>query len=637
MGLRKQGLLSLLAMGIGMMFAQAQEPGWLSVVTDEVGLSNQSVFCISVADINNDGYPDLAVIKGGWSVTAENTIRLYLNVSGGDGKRQFIDITEGSGVNDRPDKSEPSRGTLVIALADVNNDGNIDLVRGNYYHRLSAFNDRGDRCEVLLGDGKGRFSLVANNGLHNLGLVNAIGMSFLDYDKDGNVDLFIANYSKDHDNNIWTPGYLMKGNGDGTFRDVTADAKIDQSEPMYGSTVVDWNNDGWPDIVTAPYCRTNGKLWRNNGDGTFTNVANEVGYNARYMPGDAGQSLCMWSNVPEDYDNDGDMDFFFSLVHGGAGSNEGRSAMVLNGGAQNGYKLTVNRDITVRKSPQSDHLGDYDASWFDLDNDGLMDLVMAQGYYRPATDRLYVFHQKPDHRLEDVTGLVQMIIPETNNLHLLEALDYDLDGDDDIIFCRDAAPQQMHLLRNEKGQDNNWVGFNLIAPEGVNRSCIGARIYVWSGGIQRMREIYAGRGNASGQQPFRMLFGLGDHKVDSVKIEWPDKGGSKTLIYNPEINRYHTVSKTGLGVNAQQERFRNSRLVLYPNPASEYVLMQLPDGKALLDILIVDVTGKQVLRSSYKNLHGPVYINIGNLPLGHYVLRAESVDGTVFYGAFVRQ
>jgi hypothetical protein len=76
-----------------------KKQGLLSVVTDDVGLSNQTVFCISVADINNDGYPDLAVIKGGWSVTAENTIRLYLNVSGGEGTRQFIDITEGSGVN----------------------------------------------------------------------------------------------------------------------------------------------------------------------------------------------------------------------------------------------------------------------------------------------------------------------------------------------------------------------------------------------------------------------------------------------------------------------------------------------------------------------------------------------------------
>src|SRR5690606_4100460 len=122
---------------------------------------------------------------------------------------------------------------------------------------------------------------------------------------------------------------------------------------------------------------------KNNGDGTFTDVAAAVGYNARYMAGDGGQTMCMWGNVPEDYDNDGDMDFFFNLVHGGAGANEGRSAVVVNGGAGNGYKLTPDRSLTERKWLQSSHLGDYDASWLDVDNDGLMDLVLSQGHYDP--------------------------------------------------------------------------------------------------------------------------------------------------------------------------------------------------------------------------------------------------------------
>ncbi len=632
--------LSLCAAGMGVVCAQAQEPGWLSVVTDEAGLSNQGVFCISVADINNDAYPDLAVIKGGWGTGAENTVRLYLNVADEtSGKRKFVDVTDGSGVNDRPGSTEPSRGTLVIALADVNNDGNIDLVRGNYYHRLGTFTDQGDRCEVLLGNGQGKFSLVANNGLHELGLVNAIGMSFLDYDKDGNIDLFIANYSKDHDNNIWTPGYLMKGNGDGTFTEVTAQAGINQTEPMYGSTVVDWNNDGWPDIVTAPYCRTNGKLWKNNGNGTFTNVASEVGYNARYMQGDGGQNLCMWSNVPEDYDNDGDMDFFFSLVHGGTGANEGRSAMALNGGAATGYKLTMNRDITQRKSPQSDHLGDYDASWFDLDNDGRMDLVMAQGYYRSNTDRLYVFHQKDPQNLVDATGAMGMIIPETNNLHLLEVLDYDLDGDDDIVLCRDAAPQQMHLLRNEVGQDNNWIGIRLVAPSGVNKSSIGARIYVWSGGVQRMREVYAGRGNASGQQPFMMLFGLGSNTVvDSMKVLWPDAQGSETVVRSPAINQYHGVTKNGLAVADKAGRDgRDAGLTLYPNPASGYVVVQLPADEQVRDIRMFDITGRELIYKSYGTVAGSVYFEYGHQAPGRYWLRLLTSDGGTRFASFVQQ
>ncbi len=622
--------------------AQTQTADWLSLVTDDVGLTGESIFCISVADINNDHYPDIVAVAGGWHRAAENGIRLYLNVadtsSDRPGARMFLNITEGSGVNVRPGSAEPTRGTIAVALADVNNDGNIDMVRGSYYHRLNTFTDQGDRCEVLLGDGAGKFNLVPGNGLHELGLVNVIGFSFLDYDKDGHIDLFIAPWSKDHDNNIWDPGYLMKGNGNGTFTHVSAQAGITTPEPMYGSTVIDWNNDGWPDIATAPYCRTNGQLWKNNGDGTFTNVAVQAGYNARYMPGDGGQALCMWSNVPEDYDNDGDMDFFFSLVHGGTGANEGRSAMALNGGAANGYKITMDRNITQRKSPQSDHLGDYDASWFDIDNDGKMDLAMAQGYYKPATDRLYVFRQQDAQNLIDITGDMDKIIPATNNLHLLEVMDYDLDGDDDIIYCRDASPQQMHLLRNEIGQDNNWIGVRLMAPEGVNKSCIGARIYVWSGGVQRMREVYAGRGNGSGQQPFLMLFGLGYNMVvDSVKIVWPDAEGSETVMKNPAVNQYHGVTKNGLVVENIQNEDKKRSLKIYPNPASGFILVQTDDNAIIKSVDIFDVAGRLMMSTgNYSHAEQTRYCGISDLTAGQYFIKATTETGSVRIKTFVK-
>ena len=621
--------------------ARAQQPGWLSLATGEAGLSGKSVFCISVADINNDHYPDLVVISGGWSTTAENGIRVYINVpdtsSGQGNRRMFADVTSVSGVNRKPGSAEPSRGTIAVALADINNDGNIDMVRGSYYHRLGTFTDRGDRCEVLLGDGTGRFTLVAGNGLHELGLVNVIGFSFLDYDKDGNIDLFIAPWSRDHDNDIWDLGYLMKGNGDGTFTHVSAQAGITIPEPMYGSSAVDWNNDGWPDIVTSPYCRTNGQLWKNNGNGTFTNVAAQAGYNARYMPGDGGQTLCMWSNAPEDYDNDGDMDFFFTLVHGGAGANEGRSAIALNGGAANGYRLTTDRGITERKPPQSDHLGDYDASWFDIDNDGLKDLVMTQGYYRPATDRLYVFRQKADHQLVDITPEIGMVIPETNDLHLLEVLDYDLDGDDDIIYCRDAAPQQIHLLRNEIGQDNSWTGVILRAPQGVNRSCIGARIYVWSGGVQHMREVYAGRGNASGQQPFAMLFGLGSQAaIDSITVVWPDAGGGRTTVHHPPVNRYLEITANGLAVEKLQGR-EETGLKVYPNPAKDFILMQLGNNEPVARVEVYDILGRQMAGSATcEKPEITCYYTVAHLPAGRYFLKVYTARGNVYTGSFVR-
>ncbi len=623
-----------------LLYGQASD--WLSLETDNLGLGNATAFNLYVSDINNDHYPDIVAVYGGWGTATENPLRVYLNVRdttpGSVNGRMFIDVTASSGVNAQPGGGV-SRGTLAVALADVNNDGNVDLVRGNYYHRLSSYTDLGDRCEVLLGDGRGGFILVPDNGLHELGLVNVMGFSFLDYDRDGNIDLFIAPWFKDYDKNLWDAGYLMKGNGDGTFRNVSVQAGITQQEPMYGSSVVDWNNDGWPDIATAPYCRTNGQLLKNNGDGTFTDVAGTIGYNARYMGGDNGQTMCMWGNAPEDYDNDGDMDFFFNLVHGGAGNNEGRSAIVVNGGASENYKLTPERSLTERKWLQSSHLGDYDASWLDVDNDGLMDLVMTQGYYDPPKDRLYVFRQGMDHHLTDITQELGLTGTAQRDVHRVEAVDYDLDGDDDILYCRNGAPRDIQMLENRIGQDNNWTAVQLRPPQGVNRSSIGARIYIWSGGVQRMREVYAGRGNGAGQQPFALLFGLGSHsRIDSVRVVWPDKAGSVTTVVDPPVNRYLEITGTGLSVAQTQMKEDAPLLQIYPNPAREYLLIGWGGDPVAGSFEVYDVHGRRVSEPGrYRLVSGTGYYSVKDLPPGHYILRGVTGKGQVFSRVFVKE
>jgi hypothetical protein len=614
-----------------------QTAGWLSLGTSQVGLEGKTAFCLYVADINNDWYPDLVMVDGGWGPTVQNTLRVYLNVqetsSGNGTRRVFVDVTDASGVNAKPGTTDASRGTLAVVLGDVNNDGNVDLIRGNYYHRLSDYVDQGDRCEVLLGDGQGHFRLVADNGLHALGLVNVMGFSLLDYDKDGNLDLFIAPWFKDYEMNVWDHGYLMRGKGDGTFSDVSVQAGITKLEPMYGSSVVDWNNDGWPDIATAPYCRTNGQLLKNNGDGTFSDVASLVGYNARYMPGDGGQTMCMWGNVPEDYDNDGDIDFFFNLVHGGANANEGRSTVVLNSGASGGYQLTPDRSLTERKWLQSTHLGDYDASWLDVDNDGLMDLVMTQGSYDPPRDRLYVFRQDAAHVLRDVTMELGLTGTAQRDVHRVEAVDYDLDGDEDILHCRVGVPRNLQFLQNDIGQSSNWTGVRLHAPVGVNGSSIGARVYIWSGGVQRMREVYAGRGNGGGQQPFSLLFGLGnDSRVDSLKVVWPDRRGTVTSILNPPVNEYLEVTVNGLKVAEKDPAYGGGEdpVILYPNPADDYLLIHWKGASGDVVLEVYDMLGRRIESKVYSSLSGTFYYPIRNLRKGQYILKGSSKAGPSF-------
>src|SRR5690606_2693161 len=237
--------------------------------------------------------------------------RIWLNVADESASnttgRKFIDITSQKQVNVVP----PDTGNHAncFTLADFNNDGHLDLVTGNFYYRVENYGLPNDRCQVFLGDGTGNFNWVPNNGLQDLDLINVRTLCALDYDKDGNLDLFIATWFKDYTANVFDHGRLLKGNGDGTFTEVTESAGIKNlKEPMYSAAAFDWNNDGFPDILTAPYCRTGGMVLRNDGAGGFTNVASSVGYDL-YKIGDR-QNACSFTITPEDVNNDGYMDAF---------------------------------------------------------------------------------------------------------------------------------------------------------------------------------------------------------------------------------------------------------------------------------------------------------------------------------------
>ncbi|MBK9248037.1 MAG: VCBS repeat-containing protein [Ignavibacteria bacterium] len=306
----------------------SQDKSWMADVTNQIGLNGVKGARVNMVDMNNDNYPDLfvQVELGAKLSTRARNMKIYMNQqdpsSTNPGKRVFVDVTDKSGVWVHPEIPDSSRVIDIALMADLNNDGNIDLVTGPYYDRLENFKFPEDRCEVLLGDGKGHFDLVPDNGLHELGLLNCAGMTFLDYDLDGVLDLYIATWFKDKNINGFMPDYLLHGNGDGTFTDMSKKSGISTVEfPMYGATAMDWNNDGWPDVLTSAYCRSGGSLWQNNKNGTFTDVAKTVGYTSQLVNGDVdglgARALCQWAVVPADFDNDGDIDILQAFVHGG--------------------------------------------------------------------------------------------------------------------------------------------------------------------------------------------------------------------------------------------------------------------------------------------------------------------------------
>jgi len=625
----------------------AQNTTWFKNVTDSVGLGSVTVFRIMVTDVNNDNYPDLIIVKGGATDYTKDAMRIFINVQDTNSlnplNRIFLDVTPISGVNDNVDPDSIGHRITNAVFADVNNDGNVDMITGNNTYNLETYNDNGDRGEVLLGDGTGKFTTVPNNGIHELGLNNPTGFSFLDYNKDGKLDLFEATFFLDYAGNVWNHGYLLKGNGDGTFTDVSTSSGISTKlEPMFGCSVVDWNNDGWPDIFTSPYCRTGGTLWKNNGNGTFTNSSVSANYNTKFMQGDGGQNLCTWTTAPEDFDNDGDMDLMLGLVHGGNDAGEGHSTIVINAGADSAYHLHWEMNRITWDVPKSSHHGDYDVSWLDFDNDGLEDIALTQGHYMLPTDRLYMFHQNPDHTFADVNAELGFIGDSTyKSTHASEPFDYDLDGDDDLIFSNTDINNKVHLLRNEIGNTKNWVSVKLLAPAGCNYNSIGARIFVYADSLVRMREVYAGRGDKCGQQPFILVFGLGDHTaIDSIVVHWPDSMFTVTTVKNSPINQLDILDVNGYASIPENKSDAPQNINLYPNPANDQFVLQGLNNYSMLNITaieIYDISGRRIKNVSYYiNNSNIAVVNISNLSKGVYVARLLAKSGGVISKQFIK-
>jgi enediyne biosynthesis protein E4 len=521
---------------------------WLTEQATQLGLGSAQPFRILVADVNGDGYPDLLFL------TSTAGAQLYLNQQRAGAQsptdRTFVDFTAESGITKPGPGTDPSRTerrSFSAALADVDNDGDLDLFVGVYYHRIEQFTDYGDRNEIYLNDGKGHFTLKEGNGLHEAGLLNVAGATFLDYDGDGKIDLYLGLWWKDYTKQVRDNDRLYRGNGDGTFTDATAAAKIDARKgPTYGVNVADFNNDGWPDIVSSNYCRDPSILWRNNGDGTFSDVGGETGF-AKSPSLGVYQNFCSWAAMPADYDNDGDIDFLYTIVHGYEGSGQYRSCPVVNRGAAGNFGFDWRIDLINRKDPKPDHHGDHYSAWIDLDNDGLTDLALSESGYSPG-DRLYVFRQNADHTFEEITADLGLMGPDGVGLiypHPVVRVDYDLDGDDDfLVGLTDTTPPHLAAFRNDVGTKNNWIAVSLAptAGSGVNRAAIGARVVVTSGDLTLTRELYAGEGNVAGQQPLRLTFGLGQRtKVDSIKVVWPNKQRSVTTTVPTGIGKLVTI------------------------------------------------------------------------------------------------
>jgi enediyne biosynthesis protein E4 len=456
---------------------------------------------VSWQDVDGDGWADLALFGG------KELARLYKN----DGQGGFEDMTHYSGLDLMKD-SPPIAGVF----GDYDNDGCPDL----YLTRAHGSDS------LMHNDCRGRFiDVSAAAGIRES--FGGFGAAWSDYDKDGWLDVYVANYGITKPGEAFPdfePNLLWRNNGDGTFTEVAKRAGVvglsgcqtmkdfifehgKDLKESYQPVWFDYNNDGWPDLFVATDSAVS-PLYLNNKDGTFT----EVTQKARMCKIGTGMGVAVG-----DYDGNGWLDLYVT--------NTGRNFLWKNNGDGTFSSVEV---ATGLDDPNS--LG-WGTAFFDYDNDGDLDLYTVNGDIAGVSARdistPLVGKVRRDRLYENLGGerFAEVAVDEgilgDDPKEALALADFDRNGGLDVFVMASYLQREpKHRFYSNLGSGNHWLELKLIASKGTPLA-IGARIALTSEGKTQLREISAG-GSFISQHDLVAHFGLGGAKKAAVKIRWPD-------------------------------------------------------------------------------------------------------------------
>ena len=503
---------------------------------------------VAIVDYDNDGWPDIFLVNGttleGFPKGKAPTNHLYRNNHDGT----FTDVTERAGLT-------ATGWGQGVCVGDYDNDGWEDLYV-TYYGKNRLYHNE-----------KGVFSEAAEkSGVAGSGKAWGTGCAFVDYDRDGRLDLLVANYVDfdlsaapapgERPSCIWkgvpvmcgprglpgTKNILYRNRGDGHFDDVTAKTHIDQTDGYYAFSVstIDFDDDGWPDIYIA--CdSTPSILYHNNRDGTFTDVAVTAG--AAFN--DDGREQAGMGTTIADFNGDGRLDIFKTNF------SDDTSTLYRNNGDGTFSDVTFPAGLGL----YTKYLG-WGTMFLDFDNDGWPDLILVNGHVYPEVDKYHLgsnyeeprilYHNNGNGTFTEISASAGSGITASSSSRGLAVGDLWNDGRLSVVISNMNA--KASLLVNQVRSANHWIALKTLGTKS-NRDGIGARIVVKAGKRTLVDEVRSGSSYISSSD-MRVHFGLASlEKVESVQVRWPS--GLVEQFDNLPADKIHTLKEgSGTAVNA---------------------------------------------------------------------------------------